>query len=638
MRKRLIAFLAALLILCTFALPAMAVDSGRTLTIFFTHDMHDHILPATAEDGGEYGGFTRLATLLKQERARATYPTVTVDAGDFSMGSLFQTIYSSEAHELRLMGMMGFDATTLGNHEFDYRAAGLNEMLKTAVASGDRLPAIVQANYKPAASDGESKEAWNAYGISDYTIIERDGLRIAVFGVLGVDADECAPMSGMEFEPAAQAAERTVDYLEKNEDPDFVICLSHSGTNGGKGEDYELAEAVDGIDVIISGHTHSTLKEPIRVNDTLIVSCSEYTKNLGKLTVSKNGSAMNLLDYEIIPVNESVADDPELVKLAQELKVKVSEEYLDNYDYTFDQVLTVSDFDFTPFSKFGEKLEEDSLGNLIADSYIYAVQQAEGEDYVPVDLAVVGRGVIRESFRSGEITVAEAFDVSSLGSGADGTVGYPLVSVYIRGEELQDVFEVDATVSMLMPAVQMYGAGMNWSVNTNRMLFNRVSDSVQVLEDGTQVEIENDKLYRVVTGLYSAQMLGTVKEQSFGILSITPLDEEGNEITDFEARIIKNKNGSEVKEWYALASYLESMETVPQRYSDAEGRKEVYASWNPVELLKGANWITLLVLALILIVIVAIVLVIRAIARRKNRRYGNGYAGRSHGYRGRRRY
>ncbi len=635
MKKRLFALLVTLVMFCCAAAPALAEQPNQTLTVFFTHDMHDHLLPATSEDGGEYGGFTRLATLLKKERASATYPTITVDAGDFSMGSLFQTVYTTEAHELRLMGAMGYDVTTLGNHEFDYRASGLTDMLKNAVANGGRLPSIVQANYKPPVDDKESRDAWSAYGISDYTIVERSGLRIAVFGVLGVDADDCAPMSGMEFEPVAQAAARTVAYLEENEKPDFVICLSHSGTSGGEGEDYELAKAVDGIDVIVSGHTHTKLNEPIRVNDTLIVSCDEYTKNLGKLTISKDGSALNLLDYQLIPVDESVADDPEVVKLVQEVKSKVGEDYLVDYGYTFDQVLTTSEFDFTPFSKFGKKLEEDALGNLIADSYIYAVEQAEGEDYVPVDLAVVGRGVIRESFRSGEITVAEAFDVSSLGSGADGTAGYPLVSVYIKGEELRDVFEVDATVSMLMPAVQMYGSGMNWSVNTNRMLFNRVSDYAQVLEDGTLAEIDDEKLYRVVTGLYSAQMLGTVKEQSFGILSITPRDEQGNEITDFEARIVKNKNGSEVKEWYALASYLDSMDTVSERYSAPEGRKNVYSSWNPIKLLKNANWITILVLVLILVVIAVIVLVIRAIVRRKNnRRYG----GKNHGYRGRRRH
>ncbi len=641
MKKKLAAFLTALVLLCAAALPALAAPAGEEetgLTILFTHDMHDHVLPSSAEGGGEYGGFTRLMTLLEQEREEAVYPVVTLDGGDFSMGTLFQTIFTTQAPELRLLGAMGFDVTTLGNHEFDYRAAGLAQMLESAVESGDKLPALVQANYKPPESDTVSWAAWQSHGISDYVIVERDGLRVAVFGLLGENADEYAPMSGMEFEPIADAARRTVAYLEENENPDFVVCLSHSGTEDGKGEDYELAKAVDGIDVIISGHTHTTLSEPIQVNDTLIVSCGEYTQNLGVLTVTKADGVVALEDYRLIPVDETVDEDPAIAALAEQFQTGVEEEYLSDYGYTFDQVLATSDFDFTSVSQFAQDQEEDGLGNLIADSYVYAVQQAEGQDYVPVDFAVVASGVIRGSFTAGEITVADAFNVSSLGSGADGTPGYPLVSVYLTGAELQDAFEVDASVTPLMSVAQLYGAGMTWTYNTNRMIFNKVTTCGQILSDGTVVSLEKDRLYRVVTGLYSAQMLGAVNAKSFGLLTITPKDADGNEITDFEAYIIHNSNGSEVKEWYALASYLESLGTIPAEYSAPQGRKVVYASWNPVELLKAPNWITLLALLILVVLIAAIALVVRALVRRRSkRRYGRRSYGGSAVYRGRRR-
>jgi 2',3'-cyclic-nucleotide 2'-phosphodiesterase (5'-nucleotidase family) len=641
MRKRIFAFCAALLLLASAALPALGAGSeqGETLTILFTHDTHDHVLPASAEGGGEYGGLTRVATLLKQEREAASGTVVTLDGGDFSMGTLYQTIYTTAAPELRLLGAMGYDVTTLGNHEFDYRAQGLADMLNAAVASGDPLPALVQANYKPPESDTVSLEAWANYGISDYTILERDGLRIAVFGLLGEDADDCAPMSGMEFEPIADAAKRTVAYLQENEQPDYIICLSHSGTENGKGEDYALAKAVDGIDVIVSGHTHSTLVQPIQVNDTLIVSCGEYTQNLGVLTVSKENGAVQLEDYRLIPVDETVAEDPAISALAQQFQAQVESDYLADFGYTFDQVLATSDFDFTPISQFAKTQEEDGLGSLIADSYVYAVQQAEGADYVPVDFAVVASGVIRGSFAAGEITVADAFNVSSLGSGADGTPGYPLVSVYLTGAELEDVFEVDASVTPLMSAAQLYGAGMTWTYNTHRMIFNKVTSCGQLLEDGSVIPLEKDKLYRVVTGLYSAQMLGAVNAKSFGLLAVTPKDAEGNVIDDFEEYIVKNPNGSEVKEWYALASYLDSLDQVPDEYAQDQGRKVVTRSWNPIELVKSPNWITLLVLLILVVLILVIVLVIRAIAVRKSsRRYGRGFHGSStQAYRGRKR-
>ena len=645
MKKRLIALLAALVLLAGLALPALAASPAADpspLTILFTHDMHDHVLPAPAEGGGESGGMTRLYTLLQQERAAAASagrPVVTLDGGDFSMGTLYQTIYTTVAPELRLMGAMGFDVTTLGNHEFDYRATGLADMLDAAVASGDRLPSIVEVNYTPPADDTNSWDAWRNYGISDYVIVERDGLRVAVFGLTGVDSDACAPMSGMELEPMATAAKRIVSYLRENEDPDYIICLSHAGTENGKGEDYELAKAVDGIDVIISGHTHTTLTEPIQVNDTLIVSCGPYTENLGVLTVSRGGGAVALEDYRLIPVDETVADDPVVTALAKKFQGLVEQNYLSEFGYTFDQVLATSDFDFTPISRFGAVQEEDGLGSLIADSYVYAVQQAEGEDYVPVDFAVVASGVIRGSFAAGDITVADAFNVSSLGSGADGTPGYPLVSVYLTGAELKDAFEVDASVTPLMNAAQLYSSGMTWTYNIHRMIFNKVTECAQILPDGTTAPLEKDKLYRVVTGLYSAQMLGAVNAKSFGLLTVTPKDAQGNEITDFEAHIIHNANGSEVKEWYALASYLDSLEQIPGEYAAPQGRKVVYASWNPIELLKSPNWITLLVLLIIVVLIAVIVLVVRAVVRRHGRgRYGRGGSGSAYrGYRGRRR-
>ena len=601
-------------------------------TILFTHDTHDHFLPMPDEEGGEYGGYTRLATLLKQER-EAHPDALTLDAGDFSMGSLFQTIYATHAPELQALGAMGYDVTTLGNHEFDYRAQGLADMLNAAVDSGSPLPAIVQANYKPPESDTASLEAWERYGIQDYVILERGGISYGIFGLMGEEADSNAPMSGMEFEPTVEAAQRTVAAiqaeLEQRSTPSLIICLSHSGTDGkGKGEDYELAKAVDGIDLIISGHTHTVLEEPIQVGNTLIVSAGEYTSYLGSLTLSWSEDGQKTIqDYRLIPVDETVAADPGMEQLTNRFQPLVESEYLAQYGLKFGQVLATTQFAFTPISQFATEQREDTLGNLIADSYIYAVQQAEGDDYVPVDFAVVASGVIRGSFAAGEITTSDAFNVSSLGSGADGTPGYPLISVWITGKELKDAFEVDASVTPIMSAAQLYGSGMTWTWNPHRIIFNKVNSCAQVLPDGTTVPLENDRLYRVVTGLYSGQMLGTVNSQSFGILTITPKDANGNVITNFEDHIIYNPDGSEVKEWYALASYLQSMGTVDARYSAPEGRKVEERSWNPISLLKGLNLIGGIAQAVLLVVILLVGLLIYRIVTRKRRRssWRSGY-------------
>ena len=613
------------------AMAAASVKTPDPLTILFTHDTHDHFLPASDGNSGEYGGYTRLATLLEEQReiaANSSYgenglPVVTLDAGDFSMGSLFQTIYTTDAPELRALGAMGYDVTTLGNHEFDYRQQGLADMLHAAKDSGDLLPAIVQANYtspKDPAGSAALTEAFENYPVTDYVILERPGysgiwnenaLRIAVFGVMGVDSDECAPMSGMVFEPIADAARRVVAEIQEKEHPDYIICLSHSGTEDGKGEDYELAKAVDGIDVIISGHTHTALAQPIQVNDTLIVSCGEYTQNLGVLTIGRSGGngAVELLDYQLIPIDGSIPNDPDMTALAERFKTKVNENYLSGYGLDYDKVLTLSQTDFTI----------SQTGALIGQAYIDTVKAIEGSDYEPIAFAVAPDGVIRGCIRKGVVTTAQAFDILSLGSGADGTPAYPLLSVYLTGRDLKNVFEVDASISSLMPAATLYGAGTLWSYNPHRMFLDRVTDCrlIGTAPDGidTYTYIDDNQLYRVVADLYTGQMLGAVEDKSFGLLSVTPRDSAGEEITNLESCILHDDSGAEVKAWYALASYLEQQEGLNQPLPAC---KAELASWNPVRLLIPMGAPTAILLAVLVLAAVLIALLVRRI-RKKHR-------------------
>lgn len=625
--------------ICTYRISRAeaASELNKMATILFTHDTHSHILPAYDSEGNEYGGYTRLATLIKRYKRiySESSSVITVDGGDFSMGTLFQSIYMTDACELRMLGAMGYDVVTLGNHEFEYRDEGLAAMLEAAMASGDTLPQLVNGNYYPPVegsgdyTEGSRKvwEAYEKYGVKKYTILERNGVRYAIFGIFGEDSHEYSPMSGMVFEPPVEAAKQIVADIKANEEYDYIICLSHSGTDesASKSEDHILAKSVDGIDVIISGHSHTTLEEPIIVNNTIIVSAGEYTSNLGLLRIARGSKGeLEIVDYRLIPVDSTVDEDKLMLKSAGEYKKLVEDRYLADYGMEYDQILAYSEFGFKEISY---KQEELPLGNLIADSYIYAVKQAEGDDYVPVDFAIVGNGVIRGTFPAGNITVADAFNVLSLGIGPDGKTGYPLASLYIKGSELKNIFEIDATVALMMPVAQLYASGMSWTYNTNRMFFNKVTECWQITEDGKKQAIDDDKLYRVVTGLYEGQMLGVVKSKSYGILSITPSDKDGKEVTDYESGIVYDKNGNEVKAWYALASYLDSFEeadgvsVVPDRYKSAEGRKIIYSSLNPVEILKAANWITITVVAVVIVLILIIVFCVIHYRKRKHHKH-----------------
>ena len=662
MKRRILTLAFTLLLTVLLALPAGATEPLAVMestTILFTHDLHSHFLPQSTENGGESGGYARLKTAIDTERE--THPdALLLDAGDFSIGSLIQTLYTTQAAELRTMGALGYDATTIGNHEFDHKSVGFADALNAASAARDAammvladsqlhssqwegyqeqygpltfvMPAVLEANYTVSPENPDSayiRQAMDDYGVQETLLIERGGVTYGIFGLMGVDADECAPTSGFVLEDAAAAAKRCVAELEK-QGAEFIICLSHAGTGESLevSEDEVLAKDVDGIDVIVSGHTHSTLSEPIIVNDTYIVSAGPYCRNLGSITLERiSDGSLRLADYRLIPIDETLAEDAEIADMVEQWKTRVGEEYLERYELTYDQVLTKTEFDLnTPASGMQAG---NNLGELVADAFLWAVENLEADAPNISTVSVTADGVLRANLAAGDITTSQAFDVLSMGVGSDGTSGFPLVSVYLTGKELKAAAEVDASVTPIMPSAQLYMGGIRYSFNTHRMFFNRVVNAqlveapfVMDFEGGGLTEIEDDQLYRVVTGMYSAQMLGTVKAKSMGLLSLEPKMADGTPVTDFDACIIRDADGNEIKEWYALAAYLEQFGEagIPDWYAEPDGRKDVSRSWNPLELLQNWNWITWLVLAIILVVTGLVVLVIRFIVRRKRRK------------------
>lgn len=625
--KRIIAFFTAAVICISMSiLHSAAAKTENEITVLFTHDLHSHLLPSLNETGeGEYGGYARLMTAIKEQKA-ASPDAILVDGGDFSMGSLFQTAYPTSAIELRMMGAMGFDATTFGNHEYDYLQSGLKSMLNAAVASGDRLPPIVCGNYLPPKEgeegyDSELWDAYNAYGVKDYIIIERGGVYFVLFGIFGFDADDCAPNSGMVFEDPAEKATEIVNAAVKECEDTYgahpvVVCLSHSGTSENKGEDYELAKAVDGIDVIVSGHTHTTLEAPVSVNGAYIVSAAEYGRNLGVLKLKKDGEGVTLSEYKLIPIDENVAEDGEIASLVEGYKTAVEEDYLSKYGYTFDQVLVNNPYTFDTVDQVYATPHESTLGNVFSDAYKQSVEKTLNKR---VDMAVTASGVIRGSLPKGNVTVSDVFNAASLGVGTEGE----LVGIYLTGKDLMAVIELDASVQPMMRSAQLFMSGVEYSFNKNRMIFNKVDYAMLRRENGELEKIESDKLYFVVAGMYMGQMLGSVKETSMGLLSITPRDEKGNPISTDELVnfVVKDENGNPLKEWDAIADYLYAMDGVmDEKYAAPDGRKVVYSSLNPVKLFRNANIFTYAVIAVILILITAIIFITRAVVRRIKRR------------------
>ena len=632
----------AVILIAMFGFSAVAQENAKSLDVLFVHDTHSHLKEfATVEDGESQvlGGFAKIKTLINEKKAENP-DTLILDAGDFSMGTLIQVVFEEEASEIRMLGNLGVEVTTLGNHEFDYRAKGLANMMNNAVASGDVLPEMVISNVdwdamKAAGLTEEQQLLWDAfenYGVKEYVVLEKDGINIAVTGLFGVDCLACVVNPPLLFENPVEAMKETVAEIQANEDVDMIVCVSHSGTweDEEKSEDEILAKEVPELDLIISGHTHTKLEEPIQHGDTYIVSAAEYGKYLGSLSMTQKADGRWEMDsYELITVSEDIPDDAATAEKVGQLMDMVDSKYLEQFGYTKDQVLCTNEIDFAPQSDTSEKHTELNLGSIIADSYTYAAEQILGADTVA--MSVAPSGTIRDSYAKGEITTEHVFNSFSLGIGRDEIPGYPLIGIYLTGTELKMAAEIDSSISDLMTTARLYTDGLYWHYNPNRMILNKATDVFLVNNQEERVELEDDKLYLVVTDFYTSQMLGGVTDLSMGLLSIVPKFADGTPVENYEDAIIM-KGDQELKAWVAIADYMSSFEdtdgdgigNVPAKYGTLEGRKVVEDSKNIIDLVKNPNkfffmiiGVVLLLLAIVAGIVVLIVKVVKKIKKRK---------------------
>lgn len=627
------------------AVTVKAADDTKQIDVLFTHDTHSHLDSFSTIVNGEQkevGGFAKIKTLIN-EKKKEDPDTLILDGGDFSMGTLIQTVYDTEAAELRMLGYLGYDVTTFGNHEFDYRSQGLANMLKAAKSSGETLPEIVVCNVdwdsmeKAGLNDGQKQiqSVFETYGVKDYVMVQKGDVKIAVVGVFGKDALECAPTCELSFKDPVEAVKKTVEEIKKNEEADMIACVSHGGTweDESKSEDELLAKAVPDLDLIISGHTHSELQEAIQHGNTYIVSCGEYGRNLGSLSMTQNSDGRwDLSSYELIPVSEDVKADKATQERIDALMDTVDTNYLADFGYTRKEVLAQNDVEFNSLEEMGTEHKELNLGDIMADAYVYAVENSEYYDGDPVDVAVVPSGTVRDTYTKGDITVEDVYNSFSLGIGKDGVAGYPLINAYLTGKELKLVAEVDASISDFMTTARLYCSGLNFTYNPHRMILNKVTDCYLTRADGERTEIEDDKLYHVVTDLYTGQMLGSVMKMSYGLLSLEPKDKDGNPIENLEDHAVMEGN-KELKAWDAIARYMQSFDdadgdgiaNVSEYYATTHDRKVVDDSKNVLDLVKKPNKFTAIIVCIGLIIIIIIVLVVSLIRKivRKSRKKKN---------------
>lgn len=589
--KRLIKFILSVNFIFLFV---FSNSEAQELVILHTNDMHSKLTgygpeseytPTITNNDVTLGGFARLATLFDKEKSKNKDATLILDAGDFMMGSLFHIAEAETGFQLNLMKEMGFDYMTIGNHEFDFGPEVFADMLNAAEEKGG-YPDIVCSNIifdKNTESDDALEKIYNDNKIKPFDIIKKNGLTIAIFGILGKDASSVAPAKKpVTFEEPEDAAEKIVKMLKEKYNPDLIICLSHSGfylSEDGKsyvGEDIELAEKAPDIDIIISGHTHVKTEKPIKINNTYIVQTGAYIRNLGKISLKVEKGKITKFDYRLIPVNDEIEGNVEVYEEILKQEEYINRKYLSKLNLNYKTEIGQTNFNLI---RNYNDLKNSNLGPFIADADRYYLTK-KGID---VDFSLVASGTIREDILKGQkgiLTVPDAFRVMSLGKGLDDIPGYPLAKIYITASEVKKLSEI---IVMSRPDGgdgYLYTSGLKIYADPKKMMLRKVQ-KIEINGKNIDFSKKNKKMYSVVANTYLLSFIGRIKEMSHGLVKVVPKDENGNPVTDMNKQIIdinSEKSGiQEAKEWVALIEFMKSFEkaesglpVIPDKYKNGD--------------------------------------------------------------------
>jgi len=638
-------FLAVLLV------SAEVLAADGEITILHTNDLHSHVLgfspiidyrPDMAGADATKGGWARIATVLKREREKRSHPVLVLDAGDFLMGSLFHMLAREEAMELRLMKEMGYDLVTFGNHEFDLKPKGLARILRAAAAKGG-MPPIVFSNAmfsKDSDRDDTLQQVFTQGMVKPYMVLEKGGMKIGVFGILGKDAAEKSPFaSPLKFRDPVETSRDMVTVLREKEKVDLVICLSHSGLREAKSksEDEILAQEVQGIDIIVGGHSHTRQEKPLVVNSTLILQASAYGKCVGVLDLLWEKGKLKQKNYRLVDIDSSIPGDGVLQRKIDSFMETIDRDVLMGVNLSSGKVIAHTEFDL----KISE--EESNLGNLIADSLRWYVNQRDFNPRDPrtkVVAAMESNGLIRDDIlrgKTGALAVTDIFAAIPLGIGVDDTMGYPLVTCYFYASEIKKALEVLTSVYPRKGSSYfLQVSGVKFTYNPRRMIFDRVTDIWMGSEEEGYVPLDysesNKTLYRITTNIYNATFLKIIGKYTHQILNIIPKDLDGNPIDDLSASRVdadKNQPGiQELKEWIGVIEYMRSFPDtsgdgspdVPAKYRGQLGRIISQASWNPVSLLSRGTMVTWAAFSAVLVLILVLGLVTLLVLRKVRRK------------------
>ncbi len=398
-----------------------------TITILHVNDTHSTLAPIGPRDqnlNGTLGGAARAATLIEDERAEDP-DLLLLHAGDISVGDLFFNRYF-QVPELTFMKMMGFDAMTLGNHEFDITPAALLGSLQNVFPSpGDAFP-LLGANV-----DASAIPDLDAY-IYDYTTREIGPVKVGIFGLITPETNILSQPSPVVIEDDVQEimniAATAAGNLRNVEGCDVVVLLSHMGVEFDKA----LATTVPGIDIIIGGHDHYKFDTPIPVPNPLgkitwIAQAGSNYMYVGKMKMTVDSDDnISLISYSLIPLNENIPEDPTVKAMVNDMISGIESYYnIPFFTQPFGYADAFCKEEADSLQTLGA--HDTPIGNLVTDAFRH---------YTGTDIAIQAGGSTALPLWKGTFTLSDVFRINGYGFNTVNTLGFQLATFNMTGEAL----------------------------------------------------------------------------------------------------------------------------------------------------------------------------------------------------------
>ncbi len=442
-----------------WAIPGnLQASQAVPITILHMNDLHGHILPyldKTIREDKKVSGAATFAAIIQQERARNPAGTLLLSAGDMFQGTPISNVFKGEP-VIEVMNALQFDAMALGNHELDWGRDALQQ-LRTAA----RFP-FLAANISSTGGGGLE-------GARPYVLVSRHGVKMAVIGLITAEAaysTKPTHVADLSFlEPAAVLPE--LIKRARGEGAGLVIVLSHLGLDA----DEELARKVSGIDVIVGGHSHTAVTDPVRINSTIIVQAGYYGIYVGVLGLEVDPKTSKIVRYTTRDVLRPVVADEHAP--ADSNIAALVERYNNEIKAEFARVVGKSEVDLVR-----QPMAESNVGNLIAD----AIREAGA-----ADIGFQNGGGIRADLPAGDVTLEELYTLLPF----DNVV----VTMTLKGEQVLELLEASGDQHTRILQV----SGLTVVYDMSRPAGSRV---VQAIVQGEKLRPEAQ--YRVATNDFLA--------------------------------------------------------------------------------------------------------------------------------------